>query len=65
MVAWTGESDGLSDGLSAGISLNQQSNATGNDRTTAKGPTEVHRTPTDTKQTALLISIINKKIRIA
>jgi hypothetical protein len=48
-------------GLSVGLSPNQQSNSTRNDRTAAESPTEVRRTPTDTKQTAFLTSIINKK----
>jgi hypothetical protein len=43
-----------------GLSPNQQSNSTRNDQTAAESPTEVRRTPTDTKQTAFLISIINK-----
>ena len=59
-VCRTGESNGLSNGLSIGLSPNQQTNSTQNDQTAVESPTEVRRTPTDTKQTAFLISIINK-----
>jgi len=59
-------------GLSAKISQNQQSNSTRNDQTPPESPTkfqqtplesltEVQQTPMDSKQTAFLISIINKK----
>jgi len=51
-------------GLSIGILPNQQSNSTRNDQTAAKSLTKVQQTPTDTKQTVFLTSIINKKIRI-
>jgi len=63
-VCRTGESDGLPAGLSVGLSPNQQSNSTRNDRTAAESPTEVRRTPTATKQTALLISIIKEKYKL-
>jgi len=54
----------FSNGQSIGISPNQQSNSTRNDWTAAESLTEVHWTPMDTKQTAFLISIINKIITI-
>jgi len=72
MLARTGESNRLSDELSTRISANQQPNSTRNDRTAVESPTEVQQTamesptevqqtPMDTKQTAFLISMINKK----
>ena len=64
MLAGLVESDGLSSGLTAGMSPNKQSNSTGNDRTAAESLTEVRRTPMDTKQTAFLLSIINKKYKL-
>ena len=63
-VCQTGESDGLSNRLSIGLSPNQQTNSTRNDWTAMESPTEVRWTPTDTKQTAFLISIINKKYKL-
>ena len=62
-VCQTGESDGLSNGLSIRLSPNQETNSTRNDRTAMESLTEVWRTPMDTKQTAFLISIINKKYK--
>ena len=64
MLAGLVKSDGLSSRLTAGMSPNKQSNSTGNDRTAAESLTEVWQTPMDTKQTAFLISIINKKYKL-